>query len=63
MINGNILFKKNFRLKKIQEKKKKNKKAAEDLKAKRKAAGEEKEMDEAPNILNEGMDQDLLFTD
>ncbi|VDI20098.1 V-type H+-transporting ATPase subunit D [Mytilus galloprovincialis] len=52
-----------FRLKKIQEKKKKNKKAAEDLKAKRKADGEEKEMDEAPNILNEGMDQDLLFTD
>lgn len=50
-------------MKKIQEKKKKNKKAAEDLKAKRKAAGEEKEMDEAPNILNEGMDQDLLFTD
>lgn len=58
-----FFLKKNFRLKKIQEKKKKNKKAAEDLKAKRKAAGEEKEMDEAPNILNEGMDQDLLFTD
>ncbi|XP_052105906.1 V-type proton ATPase subunit D-like [Mytilus californianus] len=52
-----------FRLKKIQEKKKKNKKIAEDAKAKLKAAGLEPETEEAPNILNEGMDQDLLFTD
>lgn len=51
-----------FRLKKIQEKKKKMKKTVEDKKAALKAAGLAAD-EEAPNILQEGRDEDLLFTD
>ena len=52
-----------FRLKKIQEKKKKIKKAAEDKKQELKEAGLARELEETPNILYEGHDEDLLFTD
>ena len=52
-----------FRLKKIQEKKKKIKKAVEDKKHELKEAGLARELAEAPNILSDNRDEDLLFTD
>jgi len=52
-----------FRLKKIQEKKKKIKKVKEDKIKELKEAGLARELEEGPNILSEGHDEDLLFTD
>ncbi|OWF46428.1 V-type proton ATPase subunit D-like [Mizuhopecten yessoensis] len=51
-----------YRLKKIQEKKKKMKVAAEEKLRERKARGEISRED-AANLLEEGRDEDLLFTD
>ena len=50
-------------MKKIQEKKKKIKKAVEDKKQELKEAGLARELAEAPNILSDNRDEDLLFTD
>lgn len=50
-------------MKKIQEKKKKIKKVKEDKIQELKDAGLARELEETPNILSEGHDEDLLFTD
>lgn len=52
-----------YRLKKIQEKKKKIRDKAEALKAEKKALGllEDDDGDDVPNILNDHHDEDLLF--
>jgi len=50
-----------YRLKKVQEKKKKDRLAAEKIKAAKKAAGLLVEGDDGPSILDEHHDEDLLF--